>query len=314
MDPNFFHDNSENIFLKKQLFSNFLDLDEIHSYSAFSDNSESMLINKQEEDDFEQIFPLIFIDKARTKEESIKNGNQLDFFKLYNIKEENKAHCFNKDNKELIQQQIREKIFSKRPFKEKKFLGRKTKIEEGLGEHNKFSDDNLLRKCKNLVLDSISKFINKKIAKLYENENKKVLKNKQLFKLALKEKERSLVSYNKLLLDQKLESIFSEDISTKYKKYNLSHNKDLIKDLLNEKDDTKRLIFQKLFNLSFTDCLNHFRGTCLKEELSGMNKFDKYCSEAKFGKNSEEYKKILKIFIQNYENIIMDKKERNKRK
>ena len=120
MNPNFFHDNSENIFLKKQLFSNFLDLDEIHSYSAFSDNSESMLINKQEEEDFEQIFPLIFIDKAKTKEESIKDAKQLDFFKLYNIKEENKAHCFDKDNKELIQQQIREKIFSKRPFKEKK--------------------------------------------------------------------------------------------------------------------------------------------------------------------------------------------------
>ena len=146
MYPNFFHDNSENIFLKKQLFSNFLDLDEIHSYSAFSDNSESMLINKQEEEDFAQIFPLIFIDKAKTKEESIKDAKKLDFFKLYNIKEENKTHCFDKDNKELIQQQIREKIFSKRPFKEKKFLGRKTKIEEGLGEHNKFSDDKSFKK------------------------------------------------------------------------------------------------------------------------------------------------------------------------
>ena len=257
---------------------------------------------------------MIFTDKVQTKEESNKDMDQIEFCKLYNIKDENKALCFDKNNKELIQQKIKEKILLKRPFKEKKFLGRKIKIEEGLGEHNKFSDDNLIRKCKNLVLDSVSKFINKKIFKLYENENKKIFKSKQLFKLAQNEKERSLASYNKLLLDKKLKSIFYENISTKYSKYKLSHNKDLIHDLLNERDETKRLIFQKIFNLTFMDCLNHFRGSILKEELSGMKKFDEYCSSTKFGNNSEEYIKILRIFIENYEHIIKDKKERNKRK
>ena len=36
----------------------------------------------------------------------------------------------------------------KRPFKEKKDLGRKKKEYEGLGLHNKFSDDNIIRKVK----------------------------------------------------------------------------------------------------------------------------------------------------------------------
>ena len=243
--------------------------DNIQSYSALKDDSESLLSYKLEEENFEKIFPLIFTDKVQTKEESNKDMDQIEFCKLYNIKDENKALCFDKNNKELIQQKIKEKILLKRPFKEKKFLGRKTKIEEGLGEHNKFSDDNLIRKCKNLVLDSIYKFINEKIVNLYKNENenknKNILKDKQLFKLAQNQKERALVSYNKLLLNEKLQSIFSEAISTKYKRYNKSHNKEIIKDLLNEKDDTKKLIFQKIFNLTFMDCLNHFRGRYSKK-------------------------------------------------
>ena len=311
MNHKLLHDNSENLFLKKQLLLNVSEWDNIQSYSALKDDSESLLSYKLEEENFEKIFPLIFTDKVQTKEESNKDMDQIEFCKLYNIKEENKALCFDKSNKELIQQKIKEKILLKRPFKEKKILGRKIKIEEGLGEHNKFSDDNLIRKCKNLVLDSTSKFINKKIVKLYQNQNSKILKDKQLFKLAQNQKEIALVSYNKLLLYKKLEFIFSEGISTKYKRYNKSHNKDLIKDLLNEKDDTKRLIFQKIFNLTFMDCLNHFRGSYSKKELSGMNTFDEYCSKTKFGNNSEEYKKILKIFIDNYENIVMDKKARS---
>ena len=58
--------------------------------------------------------------------------------------------------KENIQQKIRLKIFSKKPFKEKKKkLGRKIKSDECLGEHNKFSDDNVLRKIRRAVLNNV---------------------------------------------------------------------------------------------------------------------------------------------------------------
>ena len=48
-------------------------------------------------------------------------------------------------------------------------LGRKRKNENIKGEHNKFSDDILRKKCKHILLDNISFFINEQIMKLYNN-------------------------------------------------------------------------------------------------------------------------------------------------
>ena len=90
---------------------------------------------------------------------------------------------------EAIQLKVKENIYLKRPFKEKKSLGRKRKFHEGLGEHNKFSDDNILRKCKHVILESVLKFINFKIKTQYSNEPGNILKEKRLFKLKQNQKE-----------------------------------------------------------------------------------------------------------------------------
>ena len=76
-------------------------------------------------------------------------------------KEEKEMNEFNKDKKckEIIQLKIKEKIHSKKPFKEKKNLGRKKKSSIDLGEHNKFSDDNIIRKCKHVILDNVMNYI-----------------------------------------------------------------------------------------------------------------------------------------------------------
>ena len=79
---------------------------------------------------------------------------------------------------------------------------------------------------------------------------------------------------------------------------------------MNEKDETKRIYFQKLFNLTFLECLAHFRGSNSIEELIGMKNFNEYLNENEFGINSEEYKKILKLFIYNFEKIVMEKRSR----
>ena len=183
-----------------------------------------------------------------------------------------------------------------------------------MGEHNKFTDDNLMKKYKNIVLESLLKFINQKIKELYSNDSKKALKKKQLFKLSQNKNDSSNVEYYKLFLHKNVKDIFSGDISTKYKRFTCSHNKELIKDLFDENDESKRIIFEKIFNLSFLECLEYFRGTNFREELLGMNTFDKYCEEKIFGNNAHEYKNILQIFIDNFEKIVIDKKSRNKKK
>ena len=85
---------------------------------------------------------------------------------IKNIENENGNNSIGKMTKEYIQLKIKEKIFLKKPFKEKKKLGRKIKSDECLGEHNKFSDDNIHRKLRKAILNSRLKFINEKL-KMY---------------------------------------------------------------------------------------------------------------------------------------------------
>ena len=51
-----------------------------------------------------------------------------------------------------------------------KKLGRKRKSDNAKGEHNKFSDDNMRRKIKHVVLKSLMEFINNKIKEVFNGK------------------------------------------------------------------------------------------------------------------------------------------------
>ena len=251
---------------------------------------------------------------------SLENIKDLDELIELDLLKENpdinkKEDNYIKDKKsiEAIQLRVKHKIYLKRPFKEKKTLGRKRKLNEGLGEHNKFSDDNIVRKCKHAVLDSALKFINKKIKTIYSYEKEILPKEMKLLKLKQNQVVKSKANYNKTFLNKTLKEIFSEDISTKYSRHSPSHNKDIIEMLINEKDEIKKSIFTKLFNLTFLDCLNHFRGTIILDDLKEMNRLHNYIKERKIDKDDEEYCNIFNYFINNFENIIMSKKARQRK-
>ena len=210
---------------------------------------------------------------------------------------------------ELIHSKIKTNILSKRPFKEKKVLGRKRKENEGLGEHNKFSDDNIIRKIKHVILDNVMKFTNKKIHILYSYENEKVLRERELFKLKQNPRISSRTNYNKKFLDKKLVEIFSNDISSKYSRFPTNHNKKLIESMINGKDEKKKIVFNKIFNLTFVECLNHFRGSKKIDELEGVSNLDNYLKSKKM-KLNEEYSNLFIYFVNNYEKVIMEKKSR----
>ena len=258
-------------------------------------------------------------------EELFKIDNKQNYFTntLINSKESN----FDKDIKnekeddiildkkfiENIQWKAREKILSKRPFKEKKDLGRKKKQYEGLGLHNKFSDDNIIRKVKNVILQNTMTFINSKIKNIYEYKNNKFSKEKKLLKMKQNQPISSRVDYNKDFLEKTLGEIFSEGISSKYTQYPLEHNKKLIESLINDEDEKNGAIFNDIFNLTFLDCLNHFRGSKIIEELEGLNNLKDFLKNTKIIKD-KEYCTILNYFVNNFEKIIMDKKSRIKSK
>ena len=134
-----------------------------------------------------------------------------------------------------------------------------------------------------------------------------------MYKLKQNQSISSRIDYNKNFLHKTLDEIFSADISSKYSIHLMTHNKNLIESLINDEDEQKRKIFNEIFNLTFLDCLNHFRGSKIIEELKGLNNLEEYLKRAKIIKD-KEYCTIFKYFVNNFEKIIMDKKSRIKNK
>lgn len=203
-------------------------------------------------------------------------------------------------------------LITKSP-KEKKveinMLGRKRFNDQKEGKHNKYIDDNVRRKCKHIILENIKNFINKKIEIIYEGKIGQGINIKKLLILNQNKNAQDSVNFNKDFLNQTLGYIYSGEISSKYSNFPKDHNKQLIKKLLNEKDETKRNYFKRLFNLTFLNCLEHFRGSKTIEELEGSTNIKEGLKE--FDNN---YKICLSNYIYNYECIINNKKPRSRSK
>ena len=94
----------------------------------------------------------------------------------------------------------------------KKPTGRFKKESKKDGKHNKYSDDNVRKKVKHLVLKSIMKFLNRKIKELFNNNIGHNVLKKELLTLNKIPKFESSIEYNKLLLNKTIKEIFSENI------------------------------------------------------------------------------------------------------
>ena len=177
-------------------------------------------------------------------------------------------------------------------------------------KHSKFSSDNTLRKIKHITLENVRNLINEKIKEIYNNSIGMGISLKKLLTLNQSQKVDATIDFNKQFMDKKLYEIFSDKISSRYTSYPGDFNKDLIKSLMSEKDLNKREYFQKLFNLSFFDCLSHFRGSKHIKELTGLKSFSEYNEKEK----DEDYKNQLEYIINNFEEILKNKRSRKRRK
>jgi len=200
--------------------------------------------------------------------------------------------------------------------KENKF-GRKRKGEnyDNINdEHDKFSDDNVRRKLKRIIFSHLLKYINKQIKIKYNGRIGKGLLKKELHVLNQAQIANSSVTFNKELLNKTLYDIFSDKISSRITNYPEDHNKRIIEELINEEDTEKRIYFQNLFNLTFLECLEYLRGDKHFEQLKDLELFSEF-KEIKqdFVKkydDGEEYVKILKYYLKEYEIIINRKSPR----
>ena len=176
-------------------------------------------------------------------------------------------------------------------------------------KHTKYNDDNMIRKIKHIILISLLDFINSKIRELYNNNIGKGILIKQLQTLNQKQKTESNVEFNKNFLNKTIGEIFSNEITKRKSTLFPDHNKIIIQGLLNEKDEFKKNYFNTLFNLTFLESLEHFRGTKFVPVLQGMNSLD---NEIK-NYIDEDYIALLNRYSKDYAKIIRKKKSRKKR-
>ena len=240
---------------------------------------------------------------------TILNENQITNFNFFIL---GKKQILNSSDINLIKYKSKEKN-----NKETKKRGRKRKREDTCNNeddsdkktHDKFSDDNMRKKCKNIVLKYILEFINRKIREKYFGKIGHGKFKKELKILKQEEKVNSTVDSDKLFLNKSIKAIFSEDISHRFSNYPPTHNKIIIESLINEEDEDKKIYFSSLFNITFLDCLKYFRGDIIIKELDGFIKFSSLEEKIK-NKHGKSYVDLMLYYLKGFQEIINNKKPR----
>ena len=183
-----------------------------------------------------------------------------------------------------------------------------------LKTHTKFTDDNLTKKSKNIILKYALKFINEKIEEIYQGDVGEGKFKKELKIISQKNKVKSTVNIDKSFLDKNLKDIFSENISGRFNNFPKTYNKTLIESLLNEEDEEKKSYFIELFNITFSDCLDYFMDNKNNnKKLEGFVKFSSI-KESLIQQEGKKYIDAFIYFLKNFKNIINNKKSRRRNK
>ena len=198
-----------------------------------------------------------------------------------------------------------------------KYLGQKRQSEN----HSKFAFDNLVRKIKSKLFGSILIILNKSLESndkektMTPNESQRVKKGEVSYECFLKPDQKIIlqtnVRENLTLLDSKLRDIFSENVSTKAKnfskEYQLGYNKNFIEKI---KNDEKKKKTNDILDMTFFQCLEHFRGTNKYEALNGLEKeYEKVIEELS---DDEEYLESFKYQLNHFEDLYKNKRARNR--
>ena len=249
--------------------------------------TEINLYNSQEENGISDSFSLVSIFDSPI---DIPKFSLLDLVKFND----------NNQNSDLISKDTSNSVKDKKYDKK---IGRKIEREE----NEKYSNDNLLRRAKTILFDSLLKYDNYIISKVFDDQLGNGINIKKLLKINHSQIKNINANYNRDLIKTSQGKIFSENISKRHTYYPLDHNKKLINKLLNETDDEKRKTFMNLFSKTLQECIQHITGQKI-EELKGLEDF--YDKEIFELKEDDKFKKEIKKFIDNYEEIINKKKPR----
>ena len=279
-----------------------------------------------------------FIEKNSEENKDI-NINQNS---IINIEEGNDENVFiedaeitNKNIKNIVSTKFRERIKrdkNKSKKKNEKLLYSKRKrsniasIEKKLPSLAcKYPINNLIREIKRIILNEILIFLNVKIPKFVNiNDLLTFIKTKDhtITSLAINKikREKSFllnlngtfldnaeVKHDKVLLNQSIGKILSNEISAKYKRYNKKFNKYIIEFLYQNSEYLKQIL-----NLKFIEVVQYFSGVKDLSCLEGMKKWYKIKRKL-FPKKSiynKDHLNRLDFCVKNYETIILQRKKK----
>ena len=198
---------------------------------------------------------------------------------------------------------------------ERKLLGRKKLGDTQINSnHTKYSDDNSRRKIKRIIITELQDFINYKIEYFYGYDIGEGLLKKKLMKLGQAQISDASIEFNIKFLKKTLKDIFSEDVTGRITNYPSDRNRQIVQELMNDKDEVKSNYFCGLFNLIFLDCLKYFRGDDVDiPYLNGFKKFSEIKDKFE-NKSDKNYVEHISKYLNDYENILFKKKPRKCKK
>ena len=287
-------------------------LNNTHNDNYFTISSEHYFNPNEQKLDNGNIFNDYYIlSKFPNPDDSIQQNEKRNLQNKKDIK------LINRFNTKKIKSNVNQTRSTELAYSEKskKHFNKKCKISiknKCCNIHDKYADDNLRRKIKNLVLNYTLKFINIKIKDIYKGNIGYGIIKKELFPLQCSIKFDTTIEHNKLFINKTLKEIFSENISSRFKSYYFpNRNNIIINRLLNDKDEKKRLFFQKLFNIKFIQCIEAFSGADNCEELKGFKQFQEIKKDFD---DEPKYIDKFEYYLRNFELIIKERKGNIKKK
>jgi len=304
-------------------YINLYDIEEdIHGNSMFDNNGSDDFYDDDNEENFASDNINLFFEPTINKEDSTKaesfstekTSNSTD---VKGEKEKEKGNKIFEITKEPKKIKDSEEI---KELKEIKLLGQKRESEN----HTKFAFDNLVRKIKSKLVSAILIILNKSLQKEEKKEIKTPLKETQKQKKGdiksecfLKPEQSIMldtkVKYNLDLLKMTLREIFSKNVSEKVKNYSKEHQLDYNKNFIEKiKDDERKEKTNAILDMTFLQCMEHYRGSKRYDVLSGLE--IEYEKDIEQMSDDVEYMENFIEHLKYFEVLYANKKSRNSKK
>ena len=236
------------------------------------------------------------------KEEEVKEekNEEIKEEKKEEIKEDKKETPFYSNIlnlNELIEKAPEENFLGIKRGRKKKSENSEKIEKKNSSEHNKDSQDNMMRKIKTNVMDWIVNLLNDSL-----ND-----KSVTIYKIDKSINEYLKKDFNIKLMDRTIEDIFSNTkISAKYKKNNDEYaNYSKIKKILEENVETKAIYY---LNKKYIDMIHIIRNNHLEEFLKNIKSKENRADNI----NINVYMNSIRDLLLNYEDWFNTKKGRNR--